>query len=118
MLDLNEAIGGGRVGYARRQQHAERAIEFIDTAHSLDAQRVLAHARAVSQASGAVITGASNDLGKSMSHGSTLLQRGAHAAIESLSEHAITGDLCTTIVEQILHPAVQLQMRVHSVAGE
>jgi hypothetical protein len=44
------------------QQQADHRVEFVDIAHRLHAQRVLAGAAAVAQAGGAVVSGAGGDL--------------------------------------------------------
>src|ERR1019366_1863372 len=85
VLDLDQAVLGSGNRQVAGHDDAERAIELIDAAHCLDAQRVLGYAAAVSQPGGAVIAGARDDPGEAMAHGgyfttARLLQRAAAVA--------------------------------------
>src|SRR5262245_24625053 len=52
-----------------RQQHAERAVQFVDRADSFDARRVLRDARTVGESRGAGVARARVNPGEAVAHG-------------------------------------------------
>ena len=76
VLHLGQARGRGVIRQLVRQQNADCAVEFVDTAQRLDARRVLAHARPISQSGTAIITGTRDDSRQAIPHAATLHCRG------------------------------------------
>ncbi len=60
------------LGHGLAQQQADVAVELVHVTHGVHTQAVLADARVVAEAGGAVVPGAGGDLGEAVSHGAVL----------------------------------------------
>src|SRR5688572_14623821 len=68
VLDFGEAVEHDLGQFRCRQQHADRAVELIDSPVRFDPRRVLRDALSIAEAGGTVIAGARIDLAEAITH--------------------------------------------------